>query len=71
LYEPLGLYPDDTIGGMLQQASLWPWLAGMVDIFAVGVGVGLVEELFWQRREELEVGWGDERRWWKLEKRRA
>jgi hypothetical protein len=43
----LGLYPDDTIGGMLQQASLWPWLAGMVDIFAVGVGVGLVEELFW------------------------
>jgi hypothetical protein len=47
LYEPLGLYPDDTIGGMLQQAWLWPWLAGMVDILAVGVGVGLVEELFW------------------------
>jgi hypothetical protein len=31
----------------LQQAWLWPWLAGMVDILAVGVGVGLVEELFW------------------------
>jgi hypothetical protein len=72
LYEPLGLYPDDTTGGMLQQASLWPWLAGMVDILAVGVGVGLVEELFWQSREELDdVDWGDERRWWMLEKRRV
>jgi hypothetical protein len=72
LYEPLGLYPDDTTGGMLQQASLWPWLAGMVDILAVGVRVGLVDELVWQSREELDVGWGDdERRWWMLEKRRA
>lgn len=38
LYEPFGWYPLDTTGGILQQASLWPWVAGIVDILAVVEG---------------------------------
>jgi len=34
-YVPLGTYPEDTIGGMLQQASLWPWVAGIVAMVAI------------------------------------
>lgn len=60
LYEPLGSYPVVTTGGMLQQASLWPWLAGMVDILAVDDGVGLAEQLVWYGREELMLGFVDE-----------
>ena len=32
---PLGTYPEDTMGGMLQQASLWPWAAGIVAMVAI------------------------------------
>lgn len=35
-YEPLGMYPVDSTGGVLQQAWLWPWLADMVDMAAMG-----------------------------------
>jgi len=45
---------------MLQQASLWPWFAGMVDILAVGDGVCLAEEVFWYRRAERVFGGADE-----------
>jgi hypothetical protein len=40
---------------MLQQASLWPWLAGIVDILAVGYGevLGTVEEVFKRRVEGI------------------
>ena len=34
-YVPLGTYPEDTIGGMLQQAWLWPRLAGIVVMVAI------------------------------------
>ena len=29
------MYPEDTIGGMLQQAWLWPGLAGIVTMVAI------------------------------------
>ena len=29
-YVPLGTYSEDKVGGMLQEASLWPWVAGIV-----------------------------------------
>lgn len=48
-YEPLGLYPVETTGGTLQQASLWLWVAGMVDMLAVEKVVFLLEERCWGR----------------------
>jgi len=33
-YVPLGTYPKDTTGGMLQKALLWPWVAGMAGMVA-------------------------------------
>jgi hypothetical protein len=36
-YLPLATYPFEMTGGMLQQASVWPWVAGMVDILTVVV----------------------------------
>ncbi len=50
LYSPLALYPLETTGGMLQQASLWPWLAGIVDMLAIGDIVGLDEARFVNNR---------------------
>lgn len=29
------MYPEDMIGGMLQQALLWPWVAGIVAMVAI------------------------------------
>ena len=50
-YVPLGTYSEDTIGGMLQQASVWPWVAGMVAMVVVwywwlmeGDGRGSIDE---------------------------
>lgn len=34
-YVPLGTYPEDTIGGILQQALLWPCVAGIVAMVAI------------------------------------
>lgn len=34
-YVPLGTYPEGMIGGMLQQALLWPWVAGIVAMVAI------------------------------------
>ena len=34
-YVPLGTYPEDTTGGVLQQAWLWPWIAGIVTMVAI------------------------------------
>ena len=36
--EPFFWYPSETIGGILQQPALWPWVAGMVDILANRAG---------------------------------
>lgn len=47
-YVPLAWYPSETTGGMLQQASLWPWDAGMV----VMVGGWL-----WKKRSLAMVCW--------------
>jgi hypothetical protein len=46
-YEPFGVYPVETTGGTLQQASLWLWVAAMVDILKVGSVVYLLEERCW------------------------
>jgi hypothetical protein len=35
---------------MLQQASLWPWLAGIVDMLAIGNVAGLDEASFVNNR---------------------
>jgi len=43
-YEPFGVYPVETTGGTLQQASLWLWVAGMVDMLKVESVVFLLEE---------------------------
>jgi hypothetical protein len=46
-YEPFGVYPVETTGGTLQQASLWLWVAAMVDMLKVGSVVYLLEERCW------------------------
>jgi hypothetical protein len=65
----LALYPVETTGGMLQQASLWPWLAGIVDILAIVGATGLlVPDMFWYDLWELMFGWTSSRM---LDNRRA
>lgn len=36
-YEPFALYPVETTGGTLQQATEWPCVAGIVDILAAEI----------------------------------
>lgn len=58
----------------MQQASLWPWVAGMVDILAVGDEVGAdraKEQLSWYFRERRLSGGVDETSCRMLDKRRA
>lgn len=69
-YEPLALYPLDTTGGMLQQASLWPWDAGIVDMVAIGGVAGLAKQSFLERRAELMVCKWEEGRSWQMLGRR-
>jgi hypothetical protein len=44
-YLPFSEYPFEMTGGMLQQASLWPCCAGIVDILVELVGCTLEKEL--------------------------
>lgn len=47
----------DTTGGMLQQASLWPWVAGMGDILAVWCREGLLVRVLLFEKELCELEW--------------